>query len=614
MPPGRVRARRAAAAPPPGRAARRPRDRARPGLPLRQFARVEHPLTHRRRRLGRLARELCRPRPRDRHHEVEAVDQRARELVPEGREPLSRARAREPRVAPPTAGAEVHRRDELEARREDASPLDAGDADDAVLERLAQRLERGPLKLDELIEEQHAAVGERRLAGARARSAADQGGHRRAVVRRPKGRRVDERPLRREEPGDRVDARDLEGRLVVEGREDSRQAAREHRLPGAGRAGEEEVVPAGRRDLEGPPGALLAAHVGEVGEAQRRRAAAPVGQPLGLLLAAQVADRLDEVADRHGLDACERDLACGLGRAQHAPESGPPGALGDDQRAADRPDAPVQCELADARVAGNEVGGHLPRRGQDRERDREVVAGALLLQSRGREVDGHAPARPLGLGRGDAAADALLRLLASAVCQADDRERGEAAAQVRLDLDAAGIETDERVCESAREHCLRRYGRTRHARVPILCRKRGARARLKHVEPEQERRHGRRHEQDAEHQAPSAHLDARRRLPPAGVAVAPARAVPRARAACRVRPWRAASPTRPARCAARSARDPRSARPPAPTPCAPARRAGSHGPRSGPARRRSAPAPALPAPGSGPPCRRRTGAPARRGP
>ena len=42
-----------------------------------------------------------------------------------------------------------------------------------------------------------------------------------------------------------------------------------------------------------------------------------------------------------------------------------------------------------------------------------------------------------------------------AVGEADDRERGQAAVEVRLDLDAARLEADERVGDGAREHARR---------------------------------------------------------------------------------------------------------------------------------------------------------------
>lgn len=46
----------------------------------------------------------------------------------------------------------------------------------------------------------------------------------------------------------------------------------------------------------------------------------------------------------------------------------------------------------------------------------------------------------------------MLRLLASAVDEPHDRKAGNARLQVRLDLDPARLESDESVCQRAREH------------------------------------------------------------------------------------------------------------------------------------------------------------------
>ena len=61
--------------------------------------------------------------------------------------------------------------------------------------------------------------------------------------------------------------------------------------------------------------------------------------------------------DRNRLDAAELRLAGRLGRAEDPLEPGAPRALGDRERAADRPDAPVERELADGRVLGEPLGG-----------------------------------------------------------------------------------------------------------------------------------------------------------------------------------------------------------------------------------------------------------------
>ena len=51
-----------------------------------------------------------------------------------------------------------------------------------------------------------------------------------------------------------------------------------------------------------------------------------------------------------------------------------------------------------------------------------------------------------------AAPDPVLRLRTGSIGEPDDREAGHAAVDVRLDLDAARLEADERVCDGAREH------------------------------------------------------------------------------------------------------------------------------------------------------------------
>ena len=85
----------------------------------------------------------------------------------------------------------------------------------------------------------------------------------------------------RKQAGHRVDPRHLERFLPRERREDPRKPPREHRLPRSGRAGEEDVVRPGRRDLERPPGTLLPAHVGEVGPLSLPRSSSESGSNPG---------------------------------------------------------------------------------------------------------------------------------------------------------------------------------------------------------------------------------------------------------------------------------------------------------------------------------------------
>ena len=177
---------------------------------------------------------------------------------------------------------------------------------------------------------------EARLARAQMRPAADDRRGRGAVMRRAERRPRDERLLSVHEPGDRVDPCHLERGLGVERRQDPRQPAPQHRLSRPGRPAEEEVVAARRCQLERAAGPFLAADVGEVGR-RRRTVAVRRQRRLGLQLelAAQVGDRLGEVADRDRGDAGESGLPRGLGRTKEPLDAEPPRALGDGEHSAD---------------------------------------------------------------------------------------------------------------------------------------------------------------------------------------------------------------------------------------------------------------------------------------
>ena len=144
----------------------------------------------------------------------------------------------------------------------------------------------------------------------------------------------------------------------LEQRQDPRQTPREHRLAGSGRAGEQQVVTAGRGDLERAPRTLLPAEVAEVGRGRRVVHPALVWRRVcGRRLAPspQVGDRLGEMRDGYGLDAGQGDLGARLGRADDPVEPGPARALGRDERAGHGSEAPVERQLADRRVTGQRV-------------------------------------------------------------------------------------------------------------------------------------------------------------------------------------------------------------------------------------------------------------------
>ncbi len=233
------------------------------------------------------------------------------------------------------------------------------------------------------------------------------------------------------------------------------KTAGEHRLARAGRAREKQVVTAGRGDLERAPGAFLAADIREIGNAGEHLEVVLGRRRLRrLVLAAEIRDRLAEMPHSDRLDARERDLRRRLAGTDETRQPGPPGTLGRDQRAGHGPQAAVETELAERRMSGEALDRHLVRGGEQRECDREIEARALLAEGRRRKVDRDPRARPAQLGRGDAGADARLRLLARAIRQADDGERRHAVLDVRLDLDPAWIDSDQRVGDGSCEHVV----------------------------------------------------------------------------------------------------------------------------------------------------------------
>ncbi len=350
---------------PRSRAAPPPRSVRRGGARAQPLARRERRAPRRRRRL---ARRSARARPRAaaaRDDEIEAVEQRPRELVAKRGEPLRRARAFDRRIAARAARAQVHRPDELEARREQRLPADARDRDEAVLERLPQRLEHRARELGQLVEEQDAAVRE-----ARPRRAAGRARRRRSPPSRRCGaaretaapRRAPARRQERRRPSGSRHLERLRARRAAAGCPAAAARASSCRCPAGRRAaGCARPRPRSRaRGARAPararrrgPGAAALVDVAS-GERLERR---------GVDLAAEVRDRLGEVPDRHRLDPGERGLGRRLGGADEALEPGPARTLRDRERPRDRSHPPVERELADRRVLGEPLGRELLRRG-----------------------------------------------------------------------------------------------------------------------------------------------------------------------------------------------------------------------------------------------------------
>ena len=387
--------------------------------------------------------QLAGGEPLDLHVEVDPVEQRARQPGGVAVQVGQAAAAGEPRVAQVPARAGIGRRHQGEAGRE----ADAGHRPDhrhrPVLQRLAERLAGRPGELGQLVEEEHPMVGQADLAGAGDVAAADQAGDRDGVVGGPERPRRDQAGARAEEPGRREHPGDLERLVALQRRQQAGQPPGQHRLAGAGRADEEEVVAAGGGDLQRAAGNALAAHVGEVGDpgwwGGRRGAGpsevGPAGQPLPDLAEGGRPDDA-EVRDKGGLGQV------GLGDDQE-PGGRPPGGQGGRQHAADGADVAGQAKLADGPQAVQPGRRDRAGRGEQPDRDRQVEAGAVLGQVGRGQGDGHAAVRPLIAGVAERRPDPVAGLEHGRAAEADHGHRGEATADVDLDPDRVSVQPDQ---------------------------------------------------------------------------------------------------------------------------------------------------------------------------
>ena len=232
------------------------------------------------------------------HVQVDAVQQRPGDLA-RGNAGSLRAlqRQRPDGIAGPAAGTGIHRRHQLESRRELALSRRARDGDHARFQRFAQDFERAPVPFGQLVEEQHAVVRERDLARPRFGATADQRNRAGGVVRRcgygPLA------PARRVQAAaaDRGDRRGFQCFGFAGFRQQSGQARRQQRLAAARRADQQQVVTAGGRDFERAPRMRLAAHVAHVRPAMALRSAvrSPPAASCGLRSAAQTSSSVRAV-------------------------------------------------------------------------------------------------------------------------------------------------------------------------------------------------------------------------------------------------------------------------------------------------------------------------------
>ena len=348
------------------------------------------------------------------------------------------------------ATTRVHRRHQLEARRIADVGVGARDHHLAGFQRLSQAVQRLGAKLRQFVQKQHAVVRQADLAGLGLVTAARKRGHAGGMVRATERSGTGELASG-DQAGHRMDHRGLQQLLRRQRRQQAGQPRRHHRLSGAGRADEAEVVPPGGGNLQRPLGILLALHVAKIrhalavqkGPGLRRR------QGLG---AAKMVDQSDQRWCRQDPRVASPGRLGPTGLGTDQPQSQGPRRHRRRQRTGDRRDPPVQRQLANRRPVLQHVRRDDPHRRHDRQRDGQVVVTAFLGQvGRGQIGDD-----PLGRQRQTHAHEGrphpLTALRHRLVAHADQKEFGLAARELDLHVDPHRFNATEGQGHHARRH------------------------------------------------------------------------------------------------------------------------------------------------------------------
>jgi hypothetical protein len=324
----------------------------------------------------------------------------------------------------------------------------------AGLQRLTQRIQRLRRIFRQFIQKQHAIVRQRHLARLGPVAAAGQGRHRGRVMWRP------ERPLARQptsldQPGHRPDHGGLQQLARRQRRQQARQTLGQHRLARAGRADEQQIVPACRRDLERALGAFLTTHLVQVGHRSVRFQRPGPGRAQHLT-ALEMIDQADQRA--RGQHRHLGPGPGGLGTIGLGADQPQPHAVGGHccrQGPADRHNPSVEAQLSQRRPAVQRIGRDHPHGGQKRQGDGQVEMAAFLGQVGGGQIGDDAPRRKGQSDPGKGPAHPLAAFGHRLVGQADQGEAGLgafAAQNLDLGIDATGIHPVERNRHHPRHH------------------------------------------------------------------------------------------------------------------------------------------------------------------
>ena len=271
-------------------------------------------------------------------------------------------------------------------------------------------------------------------------SAADQRRHRRRVMRRAERASIGKFAAG-DMSGDGMDHRHFEQFARRQRRQDRRQARRQHRLASAGRPAHQQIVTAGRGDLQRTFGAFLSLDVAQIGQIAGRRPHRRAGTRHDLH-AANVIDELNQRTRRKHLHISGRPS--GLGSAFIREDQSLPAPIGGDrgwQRASDRRQRAIQRQFAKHNEAIQRIRRNRADRRHHAQRNGKIVMAAFLRHVGGRQIDGDALRRQSEPGGDQRRPHPLARLRHRLVAQTNDIEHHRAAGNLHLHVDGSRLDS-----------------------------------------------------------------------------------------------------------------------------------------------------------------------------
>ena len=351
-----------------------------------------------------------------------------------------RTAARQCGIGEVAAAARVHRRDQLDPRREGDVGIGTRHADLAGLERLAQRIEHRALEFGKLVEEQHAEMRQADLARTHFQAAPDQGRHRRRMMRASE-RPPSQHPSAVQFPRDRGDHRHFERFCGFKRRQYPRQAGSEQRLARARRPAHQEIMTARGGNLERALGDLLPFDLPQIGPADGRLGL-PRKRRGQQTRALQMRDQCQQIRGGKHFDITRPSRFGTLCNRADQPLALPRGMKRGEQDSGRRRDPPVEPELADRDIMRQRLLIDRTDRREQTERDWKVEMRPFLGQIGRRQIDGDDLGRKREADCGQGAAHAFAALGHRLVGQPDDHESRDARRQLHLHLDGACLEPE----------------------------------------------------------------------------------------------------------------------------------------------------------------------------